>query len=1596
MASKLNRKFIFVVGGFSLAAVLLLVAVILVNQLWLKNADRHIRAGDELMAQGKAREAYAMYGRAVGKKPDVVRYIEKMEEALSKVTADTPAQSVEDYRSLMALKRQHTRAQPGDPEQWKILIAALEDEAELYSRGDGWISIETVGKEMKEVMAPGSDGMKTAEEIVLFARAQREQVLTSGERTDLEKQLEAFLKVAPKSWRAWSALVSMRTADVARLRGAGQAQAASRRLELLDKSIADMRAAADPNDLLAQDAVASADLERALLDARTGNRMDRSKIDTAKLDAACTKAAEVALATGRGSAVRAVASRLVDAKGIDAGAKLLEDWLATHPTDLITAGLDLEYVSRAGDAEKGFDRTQVAARRILDQPRLPTGLMASIQSDTRARALQVLLEAAIVQMARGVDPAQKAKLDKEIVELRTGLLEALQNDETSPGMIAADAKILQSRMDLNGAAKKWELYFTKVPQPPADAFLWATMVSRAQNDLGLAMQTVTKGSDAFPSDLRLAIQRAEIATQLGRFAEAASFYEALAKALPDQEQYARMAQDVRSRAEGGRTEAAPEIAGLEAAMRSKDFPRARELAAAWVKSSDGSLQAMYAQVLVEQESGDKVAALVLLRKALDKYPGNPDLARNEALLATEDPVERIDMMIARVVTDPAQRNNERVRALRALRTDLERNILELRRANSPELARSEEFLKRINDVLPEAEKQVVATSAGDASSTELAFMDALSRGDIPAAELHLAAAAKLTSSSPILEVILRARLLSYQGRTAEAISVLEKARQAGSNQAPVAAQLAVIQESVGNEPAALALWKEAYDRRPNDLVNVRGYARSLGRSGQGRTALDMLRSAIAANQNDLETLTAAAQYEAVYGSRAKAIEHRQRILQIDSTNRENVGDLYALLYMPADFGSVRDVQGRPRYDARGWSTVPPDEQRRLLEDAKVMNIALAEQLYEAAMKLAPLDVRFAGRKATVMRENGKMPQGTKALQDVIARAEAEGKVTAVMYLEQGAYLEGNGDVAGADVAFAKAGALQDPKKREVDAALVEVESRRGNTKRAIELLTAVMGETPQLATLIRLADLQIVSRNYPDAQATLARVRPLLGAATNSEVQRQFEMLVSGVAAGEADELRNANKLDESNAKVDEALAALSRAETVAPADLFAPLRRVQLLRSISIAQQDPAKLDAAIAEADRLLARNAMYWPMVSMRVDLSLDKRDIKAAIGILERFLQAQPASDEARTRLIDMQIATGNVPRAIEVSRGGVDLRPQDPVWAERLGELLQRTNDSTGAAREFERAFTLDPKSMVYLEKSALARLGSGDAAGTLNLLRGASDLAARSTVLRAVSAAALAKSGRRDDGLIAGREALAAARTAPDGSIGNTERTVMVLREMFAADKTADFEAFLTQGGTAPTLVEEAILADTWSRSGPTGGDKALEWCSKVDARAAADAKSVPPSVESAVALTRGAVLYGRGDMEGACTAFVSAAQLSNSNPAALNNAAYLLTKVRKDYARAFEFATRAVLLAPAQPDYLDTLGFVLLQMGRLTDAEDALNKSVAVSPTTSGLLHLAQVRAAQGNIGDARQILDRARARPADPDSTKDIEAFAETLKGK
>jgi tetratricopeptide (TPR) repeat protein len=360
-------------------------------------------------------------------------------------------------------------------------------------------------------------------------------------------------------------------------------------------------------------------------------------------------------------------------------------------------------------------------------------------------------------------------------------------------------------------------------------------------------------------------------------------------------------------------------------------------------------------------------------------------------------------------------------------------------------------------------------------------------------------------------------------------------------------------------------------------------------------------------------------------------------------------------------------------------------------------------------------------------------------------------------------------------------------------------------------------------------------------------------------------------------------------------------------------------------------------------------------------------------------------------MNMQLAAANPERAIAAALEGAGLRPTDPLWAERVGDIYVATDNQAAAAAEFERAFALEPTSLIFLEKAALARLGAGGSGEALALLRGANDLVQRSPVLGAIAASSLAKSGRRDEALVAGRDALARARATKEDEIRVVQRTAVTLRDMFPVDKPADFEAYLTQVGE-PTPVEMALLADTWNRIGPQGAEKCLGWCAKVEGMG----ESVAPIIRSTVALTKGNALYGKGDLNAAADAFLVAATTTPSNAAALNNAAYLLVRAKGDTDRAYELASKAVVLEPAQPDYLDTLGYVLLKANKLADAEDALTKSVAVTSTPTALLHLAQVRAAQGNMNEARQLVDRARQRQPDPETAKEIAEFEESLKGK
>jgi Tfp pilus assembly protein PilF len=1154
-------------------------------------------------------------------------------------------------------------------------------------------------------------------------------------------------------------------------------------------------------------------------------------------------------------------------------------------------------------------------------------------------------------------------------------------------VIAADAKIALANGDLAQAAAKWDQYFVKVPTPSADAFMWASTTARLRGDLGLALQRATKGSEAHPGDLRLAIQRAELLAALGRCAESAALFDALARAMPDSKELAGMAADVAARAKSGAMpDAGPEVRALQAAAEAKDWPKARSLAAEWVQRSKQSLQAVYAQAMLEFQAGDKKQAQALAKKGLELFPQNIDLARLEALTATDDPIERVQMVAERVITDPAKRAPELQRAYSVMRDEVAAKVTQAKVTNPPAVKGLEADLAKIDARLAELSKQVATQSPDDPAVIMSLFGDAVARRDFVAAQAQVAAAAK-QKASPELEVVLRARLLDAQDKRAEAIALLEKARAQGRTESAISATLAALVESSGNEPGAYALWKEAFERRPNDTMIARGWARAQARAGQGRNALEMMRSTAAANPNDIATQSQAALFEALYGSKARALQLRMGMLRSAPGDRQNLADIYALLHQPAEADSVVDDNGRPRFEARDWAAVPADEQRRLLDDAARRNEQLSESIYEAAIKDAPVDLVVPVAKARVMREQGTPEKGTAALQDLVKRAEAAKQLNTGILLELAAHQLAIGDEAGLDATLARAAPLQDPVKREVDVATVEIEARRNHIDKAIAAQEKCLGEPPVLERLMRLADLQVVAKRYEDAERTIERIRTAAGAAPAAQLQRNIEMLAAGIATGRAEQLSVAGKRDEARKQVTVALDALSKAITLAPSDYLAPLRRVQLLSGVGRADGDAAMQAQAIAEADRLIARDAMLWPVVSARADLALGRNDIQAAIGFVEKFIQAQPSSEEGRGRLVDMFAQAGNLPRAIEVCRTGGDLSPQNPAWPERLGDLLAQSGDFAGAAKQYDRAYVLAPKRLPLLAKAVDARLSANQAADALWLLRTRNEQVSKSATLRAYAAVALSKIGRRDEAAVAARDALAAARTDPD-AVTVTERTLQILRRMYRDGHVAELEALVSQGGQ-PAPIECIALSEEWGVSGPAGFDKALSWADK----ALAGGDKVPANLRAGALMARGNALFSKGDAQSAVDAFAEAAKLAPTNPGALNNAAYLLAKVKGDYPQAVDMARRAVELAPGQPDFLDTLGYVELKSGKVAEAEDFLTKSVAVSPTASGLAHLAQVRIAQGKPGDAQVLLERARVKASDDDTKKEIEEIAKSI---
>ena len=96
--ARTNKKLLTIVVAVSAAIVFGL------GGLWFlveyRGAERNVRQGDELFAEGEFKNARKQYGRAVTKEPTNLLYVDKLMDALLKIVPLTPAESRANVRSL--------------------------------------------------------------------------------------------------------------------------------------------------------------------------------------------------------------------------------------------------------------------------------------------------------------------------------------------------------------------------------------------------------------------------------------------------------------------------------------------------------------------------------------------------------------------------------------------------------------------------------------------------------------------------------------------------------------------------------------------------------------------------------------------------------------------------------------------------------------------------------------------------------------------------------------------------------------------------------------------------------------------------------------------------------------------------------------------------------------------------------------------------------------------------------------------------------------------------------------------------------------------------------------------------------------------------------------------------------------------------------------------------------------------------------------------------------------------------------------------------------------------------------------------------------
>ena len=805
--------------------------------------------------------------------------------------------------------------------------------------------------------------------------------------------------------------------------------------------------------------------------------------------------------------------------------------------------------------------------------------------------------------------------------------------------------------------------------------------------------------------------------------------------------------------------------------------------------------------------------------------------------------------------------------------------------------------------------------------------------------------------------------------------------------------------------------------------------------------------------------------DAAYPVLARALVARGEYQKVIALGSSKLGDAKAQADLDTSIALAQlgtgNVDAAAKY-AEAARAASPDDSRVIMVSAQVAaarnDVPGALRLVDAALAKNPADVEALIFKAQALSAQGDREAAVKLLEQAVS-AHPDATAPRIALVSQ-LIATKRFDDAETQLAVLRQKAPNDVRTMYSDALLAYV---RNNPAKTLELTQKILAVAPEYlpATMLSaLAQLQLgsyaaaeegfnrVIARAPDepnarrglavtfiktgrARQALDLLEPLLRADSREPVVWRTAgeaALGTGNMTLASRYFERAGSLDKDNVGTQVRLAQVrmatgETARAFSDLEALAAADKTQSEADLAIISGHLRRreLDAALAAADKLVAKQPDNPASYSVRGSVQLARRDLAAArtnfdkalaldpkqytaafnLAMIdvregkaaaararyEQLLAKDPSSEDLLLAQADLDVMTGgNLDEARRLVDGAVAAHPQST--RARLAQIAiaSRQGDVKVTLGLAEAAAAAIPRDLQIAEALGAAQLRAGNANQAIGTFQRAAEAQPQNPApLLRLAEAQIAQKDMQ--------AAIVSARKAVALQPGNAGAWLLLGKLLLATNQPeqAIAEAHKQQKDMPDKPLGYAFEGELWALQHKSDeAIKAYRQALAKDATPAVatrlyqllatagkteDAKTLVDSwtrehpKDPALRVQAGQTAQLQNDVKGALAQYRAALEIDPDNVLVLNNVAWLLNQAKDPAAR--EYAERAYRLAPFNPNVMDTLGWTLVSTNDLARGTDLLRMASNMAPGDADIrLHLGSAQARAGDKAAARATL--------------------------